>query len=70
MTLIVILNAALAAGIVGVIVALHVRAIVTDHRQHRGTTKLWTWRPDETQPAVAEPHQAPRTSRRTTAAHA
>jgi hypothetical protein len=35
MTLIVILNAALAAGILGVIVALHARAIVADHRQHQ-----------------------------------
>ncbi len=43
MTLIVILNAVLALGIVGVIVALHARAIVVDHRRHEGSVKLSMW---------------------------
>jgi hypothetical protein len=36
MLLIVILNAVLAIGIVGVIVALHTKAIITDHLHHGG----------------------------------
>ncbi|HLY50665.1 MAG TPA: hypothetical protein VKR21_15860 [Solirubrobacteraceae bacterium] len=60
MTLIVILNLALAIGIVATIVALHTRAIVADHRQHHGAARLWAWRPQRAQPAVAAPQHAPR----------
>jgi hypothetical protein len=41
MTLIVILNAFLAILIIGVIVALHSHAIVTEHRQRRRRATLW-----------------------------
>jgi hypothetical protein len=44
MTLIVILNAALAIGIVGVIVALLSHAIVGEHRHHYGDAWLWARR--------------------------
>ncbi len=40
--LILILNAALAIGILGVMIALHSRAIVADHRQRQGSGPPWT----------------------------
>lgn len=73
MMLIVILNAALAIGIVGVIAALHSHAIVRDHRHHHGQAKLWTWRARPTgataavRPAAAVP-AGRRTPRRRAAA--
>jgi hypothetical protein len=63
MTLIVILNAVLAIGIVGVMVALHSRAILLDHRQHHGSAKLWSWRTRTRRPATDTPHYAHRNRR-------
>ena len=70
MLLIVILNAVLAIGIVGVIAALHAKAIVADHLQHGGErSTVWalgnrTVRPARTpeywparRPAPARPRQ-------------
>lgn len=58
MTLIVILNAALGLAILGVMVALHAKAIVADHRQHNGSARLWAWRPVSPRPAGRVPSPA------------
>lgn len=52
MLLIVILNAALAIAIVGVIAALHSKAIITDHLRHGGErSTLWAFGDSTVRPA-------------------
>jgi hypothetical protein len=60
MLLIVILNAALAIGIVGVIAALHAKAIIADHLHHGGQpVRLRAWGERTVRPARRNPEYWP-----------